>query len=638
MSLLVIFACLHTALASPTTAGEFAVRDGDKFVIYGDSITDHAYYPRVIENYVLTRFPQWKVTFYNLGWGGDVAHNHFRLQRDVLPLKPDLITSNMGMNDGSYTLISHGIVNRYSNAYRKNIKMLRQANPDVRIILVSAIPFENRGARDRANGAYAQTLGVLSDVKHRMAMEMNTGYVDLFSRYATSMGKGKVIYPDFFLSGDGVHPNVIGQSIMGLEILKGMGAPAEIATLKLNADTSKATETFRCKIRNFTAATDGSITFERLAEALPCPIEARGAKAKRFLAVVGLSKRLNRDMLFVSGLKAPAYNISIGKTVIGTYTPLELANGVNVAEPMTGPLWDQARAVMAATNRRQNAHYTKWREVWLANGSSRAGQYDLANKEAATYEAAEAAAIKQQHELNKPKWVTFTLTPTKAKVYELPKPVTHDNVSAKNRPSMLKKINWDGKPVIYVDLSKVVNRGFADAKAGDGKGGWSDQGPSNDLGSFPTGQQVLNGIPFSVIHPSQNAGKSMLVLSGRKGLKAPIKAVIPINAKAKTLALLQTGAWANKGKIKLTITYAGGIQIEKTMHVGVHLSDWWGPPISLPAAYRAWKGRNSRGNGIGAYYSPIINPNPAATIESLTLEVPAGQQVVYGLMAITALK
>ena len=42
------------------------------------------------------------------------------------------------------------------------------------------------------------------------------------------------------------------------------------------------------------------------------------------------------------------------------------------------------------------------------------------------------------------------------------------------------------------------NRGFKDEVADDGKGGWSDQGPTTDLREFPTGAQNFGGVPFLV--------------------------------------------------------------------------------------------------------------------------------------------
>ena len=56
----------------PVIAAEtFPIRDGDKVVFWGDSITDNALYTRTIEKYVRGRYPSLKVDFVNLGWGGD---------------------------------------------------------------------------------------------------------------------------------------------------------------------------------------------------------------------------------------------------------------------------------------------------------------------------------------------------------------------------------------------------------------------------------------------------------------------------------------------------------------------------------------------------------------------------------------
>ena len=78
-----------------TTANiDFAIHDGDRVVLYGDSITDQRLYSTFIEEYVLTRFPTWKVQWTQSGVGGDKVSGgaagpiDLRIQRDILPYGP----------------------------------------------------------------------------------------------------------------------------------------------------------------------------------------------------------------------------------------------------------------------------------------------------------------------------------------------------------------------------------------------------------------------------------------------------------------------------------------------------------------------------------------------------------------------
>ena len=87
---------------------DFYLKDGDRVVFYGDSITDQRLYTTFTESYVLTRFPRMKVSFVHSGWGGDRVTGggggpiDVRLQRDVLTYKPTVLTIMLGMNDGRY--------------------------------------------------------------------------------------------------------------------------------------------------------------------------------------------------------------------------------------------------------------------------------------------------------------------------------------------------------------------------------------------------------------------------------------------------------------------------------------------------------------------------------------------------------
>src|SRR4029078_8670226 len=106
-------------VAPRSTGAEFLIHDNDRVVFLGDSITEQRLYTTYIEAYALTRHPEWKLTFRNVGWGGDTAWLRQRahpeedklfaaapdaqqqmvedavkrgLERDVLPLKPTAVT------------------------------------------------------------------------------------------------------------------------------------------------------------------------------------------------------------------------------------------------------------------------------------------------------------------------------------------------------------------------------------------------------------------------------------------------------------------------------------------------------------------------------------------------------------------
>ena len=58
---------------SRATSAEFLIHDNDRVVFLGDSITEQRLYTTYIEAYALTRHPEWKLWFRNVGWGGDTS-------------------------------------------------------------------------------------------------------------------------------------------------------------------------------------------------------------------------------------------------------------------------------------------------------------------------------------------------------------------------------------------------------------------------------------------------------------------------------------------------------------------------------------------------------------------------------------
>src|SRR5262245_31949916 len=109
----VVLACLALALSFAAATGlgaegPFAIKDGDRIVFYGDSITNQRLYTTFVETYIVTRFPDMSVFFVHSGWGGDRVTGgdggsiDHRLERDVFAYKPTVVTVMLGMNDGGY--------------------------------------------------------------------------------------------------------------------------------------------------------------------------------------------------------------------------------------------------------------------------------------------------------------------------------------------------------------------------------------------------------------------------------------------------------------------------------------------------------------------------------------------------------
>src|SRR6266702_2011539 len=86
-------------------AQQVALRDGDRVVFYGDSITAQRLYTVYVQTAVRARYPEWNIRFYNAGVGGDKVTGGIagpideRLTRDVIARGPTVVTIMLGMND-----------------------------------------------------------------------------------------------------------------------------------------------------------------------------------------------------------------------------------------------------------------------------------------------------------------------------------------------------------------------------------------------------------------------------------------------------------------------------------------------------------------------------------------------------------
>src|SRR5512132_563562 len=127
----------------------FYLKTGDTVVFYGDSITDKRLYTTFTESYVLTRFPQLRVNFVHSGWGGDRVGGggggpiDVRLQRDVFPYKPTVMTIMLGMNDGRYRAFDPAIFTDYAQGYQHIVESVKSNLPGIRITAIRPSPYDD---------------------------------------------------------------------------------------------------------------------------------------------------------------------------------------------------------------------------------------------------------------------------------------------------------------------------------------------------------------------------------------------------------------------------------------------------------------------------------------------------------------
>src|SRR2546423_14760529 len=99
---------LFALCSLPGQGADFYLKNGDRVVFYGDSITDQRLYTTFTETYVVTRFPQMNVSFIHSGWGGDRVSGggggtgRLRPHRDAIGYRAHVMTSMLGLKDGSY--------------------------------------------------------------------------------------------------------------------------------------------------------------------------------------------------------------------------------------------------------------------------------------------------------------------------------------------------------------------------------------------------------------------------------------------------------------------------------------------------------------------------------------------------------
>lgn len=368
------FVAVVALLAAPASAPaqNFFIKDGDTVVIMGDSITEQHLYSNYLEMWTVSRFPNWKLTFRNVGIGGDRSTGgNSRFARDVLAHKPTALTVDFGMNDGGYP----GPFNEKSfDVYVKGLQGIadQAKKAGIRVAWITPQPVERSEPGPQLVG-YNLTLEKFSEGPKEIAKKNGGLFVDQYHPYLEVIEKARQTSDKIRITGgDPVHPGPPGQILMAAAILNGMKFPVFVSEAAIMLDDKgllKGSLLDNCDISDVETK-DGALRFKRLDKALPFfPNDAR--------SILKWAPTLLDDMnyygLKIQGLKPGRYEIKFAGKKVAERSNEELDKGVNLADAALagGPVADKVNQVWKTVqDKNRYFHDQIFRGVVLAGPKS----------------------------------------------------------------------------------------------------------------------------------------------------------------------------------------------------------------------------------------------------------------------------
>jgi lysophospholipase L1-like esterase len=413
-SLLRIF-CLVALAALQARAESFALKDGDRVVFYGDSITDQRLYTTFTETYVVTRFPKLNVSFVHSGWGGDRVTGggggliDVRLRRDVFAYKPTVMTIMLGMNDASYKAFDEKIFDTYATGYQRIIDSVKKELPGIRITVIQPSPYDDVTQPAKFEGGYNAVLVRYSEFVKALAAKENLATADLNAPVVAALQKAKATDAELArkIIPDRVHPGASGHLLMAAELLKSWHPPGVVSAVEVDAKAKKVVDATRTKVSDLKIS--DAISWTQLDEALPMPVDLSDAVIALAVKSSDFVESLNQQTLKVRGLNAGNYGLKIDDSEIGSFTSEQLSQGINLAILPT-PMAKQAAQVHNLTLQHNNMHFQRWRQVQVPLEKNDSPRVQKAVKDLMTaLDDEEAEIVKQQRAAAQPKRHEFLL-------------------------------------------------------------------------------------------------------------------------------------------------------------------------------------------------------------------------------------
>ena len=320
---ILLLAVVAPSCARATEGRPGVLKKGQRVAVVGDSITEQKLYSRYVEMYLLASLPQLDLRVVQLGWSGERAPGFLgRMDNDLMPWKPDVVTTCYGMNDGSYKPYDEKIGQTYRDAMAGIVGKLKKSGATV--VVGSPGCVDPEFFKNLKGDVYNENLGKLRDHAKALAEAEGQPFADVHGAMMTALGKAKAaLGPKYAVcGGDGFHPGPPGQLLMAYAFLKGLGIDGDLGTLTVDLKGAGAA-TGGHKV---VGGENGKLEIESATYPFVVPPDARS-----ILPHVPFMAELSRLTLVVKNLGAPKGAVTWGAAT-KSFSREELEKGVNLAD------------------------------------------------------------------------------------------------------------------------------------------------------------------------------------------------------------------------------------------------------------------------------------------------------------------
>lgn len=349
LTLLGLICGLVIGLCSAANA-ELLIKPNDRVVFYGDSITQQRLYTRYISQYLLCRYPEMNLTFVNAGWSGDTAPGGAkRLERDVLPLNPTIVTLFFGMNDGRYTTVNQGNTDNFRKGMDDIVAALKAKG--IRVVVFSPGCVDPDRKKNLADCDYNTTLEGLGGAAAEVAKKYDVPFGDVIHPMLQFQTEQKAKDKAFTMIPDAVHPSPAGHLVMAQIMLKILGAEPMSALGTLDVASGQTTGL------KLVSKEDDKWVVECSALA-PFWIDPANVQVTKDCGFYDFAA----PNLTVKGLPQGFYSLNNSKGIsLGRFSAEQFAAGV----PILGDSPDAGKPLHDIINFKEDQYFNAWRNILL---------------------------------------------------------------------------------------------------------------------------------------------------------------------------------------------------------------------------------------------------------------------------------